>query len=250
MNRNRIYIKYIQNYFQVGWLKEFIVIFNGSSRRIDLKGWKVNYKNIELDQRIFTYNFYQLKNGNSFDPAESLCLISGHGDDHFHGDLKRLDFYTDHNLLVMNYPKIEVQLLDNEKIIDTARIVREKIDTDTLLKEKSNEMKSNKTINYNIGGNVGVLNADSPGSDIQNTMNILTDHELLDKVLEELRTIRGSADQQNSKEFAIIDGVLAEAPTNPQALERIKSISGWLVDHVDKVGTTLVAALLKGQLGI
>ena len=247
---NTVHIEYIQNYFQVKWLRELIVIFNGSDTKFDLKGWRVVCRNLENGKHIFTHNFYQLRRG-SFDPAERLFLISGTGTGHFHHDDNRWDFYTNHKLLVMHYPKVEVQLFNNDKILDIVRVVRERVDIASLKKGiGERKMAPDKTINFNIGGNVGVLSTESPESNIQNTMNILTDHKLLDKVLEELRTIRGSADQQNSKELAIIDGVLAEAPTNPQALERIKSISGWLVDHVDKVGTTLIAALLKGQLGI
>lgn len=250
---NRIFIEYIQNSAPAN-IEEMVVLFNGSNIRTNLNGWRVVYH--KNDSHIFTYNFISLRG--TFDPGERLCLISGDGLNRFvypgrerSMPVAHWDIYTDYPVKIMNCQHVTVELFDNtQQRRDAMSVIRENIHKEKIHQKEEGMSKKNV---FNIG-NVGALNVDSPESHVQANMNVLTDEKLLVNVLQELKKLRDELvshqEQYVNNEIAVIDGVLAEAPNNPKSLSRIQSIGSFLMDHVDKIGTTLVAALIKGELGI
>lgn len=120
--------------------------------------------------------------------------------------------------------------------------------------EMSNEKTTEPKNIFNIGGNVGALSVDSPHSTVNGNVNVLNDPTLLEHVLKELSALHAAlANSTNSppaKDVAILEGVLAEAPKNPEALSRLRKLGTWAIDRADKIGLSLVTALLKGELGV
>ena len=126
----RVIIEYIQNQVPFSESEEFVVIFNGSTEKHDLKGWKLVYEDASTGAELHTHRFYKLRG--SFDPGERLCVISSEGEDGFSAENTEDEFpgphwdlFTDHNLHLMDLPKVRVRLIDDsDSILDTMIVER------------------------------------------------------------------------------------------------------------------------------
>ena len=137
MKTDGIRIEYVQNGVPFDESEEFVVVFNGSKEKLDLKGWQLHYNDASSGEVIYTHYFSKLHG--SFDPGERLCIISGYGEDEFqekgserHFPGRHWDIFTDHQLHVMNVPRIRVRLLDEAgRVIDSMTVERSKDDAAT-----------------------------------------------------------------------------------------------------------------------
>ncbi|WP_133156058.1 hypothetical protein [Hydrogenophaga pseudoflava] len=108
-------------------------------------------------------------------------------------------------------------------------------------------------INVNAPGNT-VIN-DAPKAAFQGPITVFNNPALLEHLVQELSTLVAFAKDKPQpdtprKELAIIEGVVAEAPNNPDALGRVKELGKWVYSRAETVGLGLVIELLKGKLGI
>lgn len=130
MKATNIVIEYIQNQFPSPVGEEFVVIFNATKERFDLKGWKLHYEDPSMGALLHTHYFYKIEG--SFDPGERLCVISATGVDGFSpaGSEPRFpgphwDLYTDHPLPLMDLPRIRVRLIDSaDNVLDSMIVER------------------------------------------------------------------------------------------------------------------------------
>jgi hypothetical protein len=137
MKGDGVRIEYIQNGVRFVEDDEFIVIFNGSKEKLDLKGWQLHYQDGSSGEVLHTHYFNKLRG--SFDPGERLCLISGTGTDRFQqqGSEQKFpgahwDVYTDHALHLMNVPRIRVRLVDEAgAVVDSMTVERSRDDAAT-----------------------------------------------------------------------------------------------------------------------
>jgi predicted nucleotide-binding protein len=135
MKSNRIEIEYIQNQYPFPEGDEYVVIFNGSSKKYDLTGWKLIYEDLSTGETIHTHHFYKLHG--SFDPGERLCVISNEGEDEFQNENEESEFpgphwdlFTDRPLLIMDLPRVRVSLIDSsDKILAAMTVERLQVDT-------------------------------------------------------------------------------------------------------------------------
>ena len=134
MKSNRVKIEYIQNQVPFSESEEFVVIFNGSNKTHDLKGWKLVYEDAATGAVLHTHRFNKL-NG-SFDPGERLCVISSKGKDGFSAENTEDEFpgphwdlFTNHPLHLMDLPKVRIRLIDDsDSILDTMIVERLHVD--------------------------------------------------------------------------------------------------------------------------
>jgi hypothetical protein len=125
--------------------------------------------------------------------------------------------------------------------------------TKEIIMSEEETSKSHSTITVN--GPVGTLISESPYSSAYGTATVLNSPDLLEHVVKELKTLHSSiqsdsTDKVSRKDIGVIEGVIAEAPNNPDALKRLMSIGKWLLERAEKIGLSLLTALLKGQLGL
>jgi Predicted nucleotide-binding protein containing TIR-like domain len=137
MKTDRIRIEYVQNGVPFAEGDEFVVVFNGSKGKLDLKGWRLVYQDLASGEVLYTHHFHKLKG--SFDPSERLCVISGEGKDRFQeqGAESKFpgphwDLYTDHPLHLLNLSRIRIRLTDeNGDVVDSVNIERSRDDVET-----------------------------------------------------------------------------------------------------------------------
>lgn len=179
MKSEGIRIEYIQNAGPFPESEEFVVIFNGSKEKVDLKGWRLVYEDLTSGEEIHTHYFYKLKG--SFDPGERLCVISAEGNDAFEeeGAEQRFpgahwDHYTDHPLHLMNRLRVRVRLLDQSgAVVDSMTVDRSREDAATAnaievfvghgrdpqwrdLKDHLQDQHGIKVVAYEIGPRAGL----------------------------------------------------------------------------------------------
>lgn len=129
-------IEYVQNQFPFHANEEYVVIFNASSVKFDLNGWRLMYFDVSTKSVLHTHYFNRLKGGSSFDPGERLCVISGVGNDRFKvtGSEPQFpgahwDLFTDRPLAILNIPWAGVYLFDgSDNILDAATVERRRGD--------------------------------------------------------------------------------------------------------------------------
>jgi hypothetical protein len=124
-----------------------------------------------------------------------------------------------------------------------------KIGENTVSSNKTRPSKNTIKINGNVTGlQSGSLNSSQ-------CVTVTNNNELLEHVIKELKNFHAQilADKTSQilpKDLAVIEGVLAEAPKNPEALSRLKSLGTWFGTRVEKVGLTLLAGIIKDELGV
>lgn len=124
---------------------------------------------------------------------------------------------------------------------------------DEVIMTKDTTSKTQSTITVN--GPVGTLISQSPQSTAHGTATVHNSPDLLEHVVKELKTLHssvlgGPSDDVPRKDIGVIEGVIAEAPHNPEALKRLKSIGTWLLTRTEKIGLSLLTALLKEEIGL
>lgn len=117
LTKGRIYIEYVQNRVPFRESDEYVVIFNGSKKKYDLKGWRLVYEDLATKKVLHTHYFDKLDG--SFDPGERLCVISDEGEDEFverkiedEFPGKHWDLYTDVPRHLMDVARLRVSLFD------------------------------------------------------------------------------------------------------------------------------------------
>jgi hypothetical protein len=134
----------------------------------------------------------------------------------------------------------------------------------TLLFIHDQNTRKDQTVSVNNDSPKTVINVNAPGNTVINESNkptfqgpvtVFNNSALLENLVRELSTLVELSKQNPNesvprKEIAIIEGVIAEAPNNPEALNRLKGLGGWLYTRAETVGLGLVTELLKGTLGI
>ena len=129
-SKDGVRIEYIQNSVPFEESEEFVVVYNGSKGKYDLRGWKVEYVDLHKNKILHTHFFQPLRG--SFDPGERLCILSSTGTNSFsdQGKEKRFpgahwDLFTDHPLQLMNVSAIHVRLIDeSNQLIHSATVER------------------------------------------------------------------------------------------------------------------------------
>jgi hypothetical protein len=119
----------------------------------------------------------------------------------------------------------------------------------------SNKTTSKSQATITVNGAVGTLISQSPNSTAHGTATVLNSPDLLEHMVKELKTLHASIQNEAAvnvprKDIGVIEGVIAEAPHNPEALKRLKSIGAWFLTRTENVGHSLLTALLKGELGL
>lgn len=114
---NGVRIEYIQNDVPFEESDEFVVVFNCSKEKFDLRGWRLVYEDLDTNAILHTHHFTPLRG--SFDPGERLCVLSDKGTNSFvkHDEERKFpgahwDIFTDHPLHLMDVPRVRVRLLD------------------------------------------------------------------------------------------------------------------------------------------
>ncbi|MCG8039094.1 MAG: hypothetical protein JAZ19_18895 [Candidatus Thiodiazotropha taylori] len=141
------------------------------------------------------------------------------------------------------------------KVVEFNRQTRLFIDHQSNANPEERHMKDPKeptstTINVS-GGSVTGLNVNSPGAIQLNTTTISGNEEILRHFLQELRTLlTDEVASAPEKDIGVIEGVIAEAPKNPQAIERLKTTGKWFGKSAEKIGLSLLTSYLKGELNL
>jgi len=119
-------------------------------------------------------------------------------------------------------------------------------------KNKPNEATTGQTIIN--ATNIGAVAINSPNSTANGTATssnaVLVEHLVHDLKALQASLERNPPGEMKPKEMGIIEGVIAEAPKNPDALDRLKSVGGWMLKSTEKVGLSLLADYLKGKISL
>lgn len=118
---------------------------------------------------------------------------------------------------------------------------------------KDSKQSPRTVVNVNAPGNTVIT--DTQNATFNGPLTVFNNAALLEHLVQQLSTLTAQLKEKPQpdvprKELAVVEGVIAEAPNNPEALSRIKELGKWVYTRAETIGLGLVIELLKGKLGI